>query len=120
MPRVIEYRNSCLGPIRLFRAESFLYRLGGLLILPRLQAGEALLLSPCNGIHTFGMTYPLALVFLDAQARIVGWRESVAPWRLAPAPSATRQVLEMLPDTLASGRGRLHKGAAFWRAGEPA
>lgn len=117
MPRVSESRDSCLGPIRIFRAERFFHRLGGLLILPRLQAGEALLLSPCNGVHTLGMTYPLALVFLDAEARVTGWRESIVPWRLAPGPSGTKQVLEMLPETLTCGRGRLAKGLPFWRTG---
>lgn len=117
MPYAIEDRDSCLGPIRVRRADSFFTRLGGLLILPRLQTGEVLLLSPCSGVHTIGMAYALALVFLDAQGRVTGWRESVPPMRLAPGPAGTREVLEMLPETLARRRLSLMTGRLFWDGG---
>lgn len=87
--------------LRIHRADSFLTRLGGLLARPRLQAGEALLLTPCNSVHTCFMRYAIDVVFLDAEGRVLRCVESLAPWRAALCWPA-RQALE-----LAAGQARV-------------
>lgn len=66
-----------------WRADRPWLRLRGLLARPPLadQAMEALWLVPCGAIHTIGMRYPLDVVFLDADHRVVGWHADVRPWR---------------------------------------
>ena len=46
-------------------AESFLARARGLLARPPLGVDEAMLIRPCNAIHTIGMSYTLDVVFFD-------------------------------------------------------
>jgi uncharacterized protein len=44
--------------------------------------GEGLLLDPCRSIHTFFMKYPLDIVFLDRQNKMVKIIRHLAPWRM--------------------------------------
>lgn len=67
----------------------------GLLARPPLQPDEALWLNPCGGIHTWAMRYPIDVVFLDAQLRVLRVVPNVSPWRLVFAPRNTRSVVEL-------------------------
>jgi len=69
-------------------------RLLGLALLDRDAAGPGLLIPRCRCVHTFGMRFPLDLVFLDDAARAVSIRRGVPPRRLAAARRA-RSVLEL-------------------------
>lgn len=64
-------------------ARHWLQRARGLLARPALQAGQGLLIEPCSSVHTCFMTYPLDLVFVDRQQRVLGWRAGLKPWRAA-------------------------------------
>jgi len=57
-------------------------RLIGLGFLERERAGPGLLIPRCRSVHTFGMRFPLRVVFLDAQGVIISIRERVRPRRL--------------------------------------
>lgn len=57
-------------------------RLRGLLARPRLAPGQALLLKPCNMVHTLGMRYPIDVVFLARDGRVLDVASAVAPWRM--------------------------------------
>ncbi len=69
-------------------------RLLGLAFLDRIEAGEGLLLPHCRSIHTFGMLFPLDLVFLDAEGRVIELRRAVPPRRLVRCRAADA-VLEL-------------------------
>lgn len=58
-------------------------RLLGLALLDRPAAGAGLLLPGCRSVHTFGMRFPLDLVFLDGNLRAVSLRRAVPPLRVA-------------------------------------
>jgi uncharacterized membrane protein (UPF0127 family) len=58
-------------------------RLLGLALLARERAGAGLLIPRCSAVHTFGMRFPLDLVFLDPEGRVCSVRRRVAPRRLA-------------------------------------
>jgi uncharacterized protein len=64
-------------------ARSFLARLCGLLALPRLREGQALVLAPCNSVHTLFMRYAIDVVFVDKQGRVMKLVEQLQPWRAA-------------------------------------
>lgn len=72
----------------------------GLLGRDRLAPGEALAIAPSNAIHTFGMRFPIDLVFVRRDGRIVKVREAVAPNRLAAAWRGFA-VIEMPAGTVA-------------------
>ena len=69
-------------------------RMRGLLGRRSLPAGEGLLLKPSGSVHTFFMRFPIDVVFLDREQRVVRVASSVVPWRTAAAKKA-RSVLEL-------------------------
>jgi hypothetical protein len=84
----------------LFVPEGFWARGLGLLVRPPLQAGQGLWLAPAGGIHTWGMRYPIAVVFADANLRVLRVLPRMPPQRVALAPRGTRAVAELSLDAL--------------------
>lgn len=82
-------------------ANSFVSRFVGLLNRRTLSDQDGLWLQPGGSVHTFAMRFPIDLLFLDAQGRVLLYRHAVKPWRVAFAPPKTSYVLE-----LAAGRVR--------------
>jgi uncharacterized membrane protein (UPF0127 family) len=75
----------------------------GLLITPKLEKDEGLWLVPCNGIHTFGMTYALDVIMLDDARRITRMEASLKPYRVLWKPGLdVASVLELPEGTLLS------------------
>lgn len=72
----------------------------GLLGREALSSGEGLWIVPCEAVHTFGMRFPIDLVYLGHDKRVKKVRSDVPPWRLSACLSA-HSVLE-----LASGTAR--------------
>lgn len=62
--------------------ESSLERMRGLLGGPPLGAGEALVISPCNMVHTLGMRYPIDVVFADRAGTVLKVSADVPPMRM--------------------------------------
>ena len=73
-------------------ARSPLARLLGLALRPRPPA-HALLLPRCSSVHTFGMRFPLDLIWLDSEGRVLRVDEAVPPWRVRSCRGAAA-VLE--------------------------
>jgi uncharacterized membrane protein (UPF0127 family) len=75
-------------------ANTFPSRLLGLAALSRDRAGEGLLIPDCRSVHTFGMRFPLDLLFLDDGHRVVEIRRGVPPGEVCRCPTA-EAVLEI-------------------------
>jgi uncharacterized membrane protein (UPF0127 family) len=75
-------------------ADRPLARMRGLLGRKTLPRGEAILLRPAASIHTFFMRFPIDVVFVDENRRVLSIAHRVAPWRAAAARSAAA-VLEL-------------------------
>ena len=75
-------------------ATSFASRLRGLMGVAELPAGSGLLLPRTRSVHTHFMRFPIDVVFLDDERRIVAIRPALRPWRMASAKGA-RSVLEL-------------------------
>ena len=54
----------------------------GLLAHQRLPADEALIFPACTSIHTFGMRFPIDVIVVDHEWRVVALRECLMPGRL--------------------------------------
>jgi len=79
-------------------------RLRGLLGRAPLAEGEGLLLRPCQAVHTFFMTYPIDVLFLDERGCVVGLRPELRPWRMTPFFGDALATLELAPGrALATG-----------------
>ena len=57
----------------------------GLLGHDSLADGAAMIIAPSNAIHTFGMRFPIDVVFVRRNGAIVKIRERVMPWRVSMA-----------------------------------
>jgi uncharacterized protein len=69
-------------------------RLLGLACLDREQTGAGLLIPRCSSVHTFGMRFPLDLIFLDEEGRELSSRRGVGPRRIVSDRRAAA-VLEL-------------------------
>jgi uncharacterized membrane protein (UPF0127 family) len=70
------------------------HRARGLLGRRSLDPARALWLAPCRSIHTVGMRFPIDVVYLDRDWRVVAIRERVVPYRLTWGGWRSRGVLE--------------------------
>jgi uncharacterized membrane protein (UPF0127 family) len=57
----------------------------GLLGRDGLAAGAALIIAPCQAVHTFRMRFPIDIVFADRQGVVVAVRSDVGARRIAVA-----------------------------------
>jgi len=57
--------------LKVYQAKTFVQRLRGLLGRTQLNECEALHIEPCKDVHSFGMKYPLDIVFLNDAGKIV-------------------------------------------------
>jgi uncharacterized protein len=64
----------------------------GLLGRQSLAEGSALILAPCNSIHTFFMKFSIDVAFVDRDGTIRRARSSVSPWRIQAALHASAVV----------------------------
>jgi uncharacterized protein len=76
-------------------AKTIFSRFKGLLGTSGLGRGEGLLLSPCNGIHMFWMTYAIDAVFVDRDYKVVGLVQDIKPWRISPVFKKAQACLEL-------------------------
>jgi uncharacterized protein len=75
-------------------ATSLLSRLLGLALLDRDRVGAGLLIPRCRSVHTLGMRFPLDLVFLDDDGRVIELHSGVPPGRFIRC-AAAMAVLEL-------------------------
>jgi uncharacterized protein len=84
-------------------AASLPARMKGLLGKDKLDTGKGLLIRPCNSIHTFFMKFPIDVVFLDKENRIVALVRALLPNRMTRIYLKSVSVLELPADTLSEG-----------------
>ena len=90
--------QTCLIP-NVRKTTNFLERMQGLLFKPPLQKDEALLISPCNSVHMFGMTYPIDLIFIDKNWFVLKLVNCLKPWQISSCNKA-KMVIELTANSL--------------------
>lgn len=83
-------------------AESFITRLRGLIGRKNIDSGEGLWINPCKGVHTFGMRFPIDVVFLDTQLHIIAIAQSMEPNRLTRQYMQAASAMELPSGTVAN------------------
>lgn len=66
----------------------------GLLRHKSLPDGQGMWIVPCEGVHTFFMKFPIDVIYLDRNKRVVKVRPNLVPWRISLCLRA-HSVLEL-------------------------
>lgn len=98
-------------------ADSFAGRLVGLLGRRHMEPGEALILRPCNSIHSFFMRFPFDAVFLDGKGRVIASVSRMSPFRILKPVYGGETVIELPAGTL-EGSGTRVGDVLVWFSGE--
>ncbi|GGX32929.1 hypothetical protein GCM10007242_44970 [Pigmentiphaga litoralis] len=95
-------------PVQWRHARTFRARLIGLLGQPPLQPHEALRITPCAAVHTFGMRQAIDVVFVGRGGMVLAVLPQVPPWRIV----WRRGALEVVETAAGCAQGcGLHAGA---------
>jgi uncharacterized protein len=87
-------------------AVSALERMKGLMFSDKM-IGDGLLLEPCNAIHNCFVRFPIDVIFLDSNLRIVKILRHFKPWRFSWIYWRATKTLELpagkVPETIVEG-----------------
>ena len=72
----------------------------GLLGRSHLDAGEALWITPCHGVHTWFMRFTIDVIAMDADGVVVDAVSMLKPWRMRLPKAGAHSVLELPAGTL--------------------
>jgi uncharacterized membrane protein (UPF0127 family) len=80
---------------RIGLADTSMTRLFGLLGKRGLEAGSGILIRPSNGVHTFFMQFPIDVVGVDRDLRVVKLWPRLVPWRVTSVSRKVQSVIEL-------------------------
>jgi uncharacterized membrane protein (UPF0127 family) len=89
------------------RADAHFTRLRGLLGRVKLRSDEGLWTIPSQGIHTICMLFPIDLIYLDADNRVIHLIESLGTFRIAPIRMESASVLQLRTRTIFSSNTQI-------------
>jgi len=72
----------------------------GLIGTRPLQPGEGLIIRPCKGVHTWFMSYPIDVIYVDREERVVALDPEMRPWRVGRPRARSRYVIELPAGTI--------------------
>jgi uncharacterized protein len=88
-------------------ADTAVARLKGLIGKLKLATDDGLWVVPSRGIHTIGVPFPLDLIYLDSDSRVIHFLESFSPFRVAPLIAQASSVLQLPTHTIYSSHTQL-------------
>jgi uncharacterized protein len=87
----------CLGVVP---ADNTFARLKGLIGKLKLKLDEGLWVVPSQGVHTLGVLFPLDLIYLDDNHKVIHVIEHFPRFRIAPLRIQAASVLELPTHTI--------------------
>ncbi len=78
-PHVL-FLNDIATSYQVREAKNFIDRARGLLFFTKLHINQALWIRRCSSIHTFGMSYPIDVLFLDEHGKVLRVANDVKPF----------------------------------------
>ena len=83
-------------------ADSIFARMKGLLGRKELKSGQALVLKPCDSVHTFFMQFAIDVLFVDKHNKVVGAASNLLPFRLSPLFFRAAYAIELPAGVISS------------------
>ncbi len=104
---VYNQTRECFLGMRIAPADTMWRRLKGLIGRIRLGYDEGLWVVPSRGIHTFGVVFPIDVIYLDQDFRVVHLAEHFPAFRVAPLKAQATSVLQLPPHTIYSSQTQM-------------
>jgi uncharacterized membrane protein (UPF0127 family) len=92
---VYNQTRECFLSLGVTRADSIFMRLKGLIGRMSMKSDEGLWVVPSSGVHTWGVLFPLDLIYLDEKYRVVCATEHFPRFRVGPLRLHAASVLEL-------------------------
>jgi uncharacterized membrane protein (UPF0127 family) len=96
-------------------ADTGLSRIIGLLGERKLMPGDGLLIVPSQGVHTWGMLFPIDIIVLDGEWNVLALRRRMRQFRMTRIFWKAAAVLELPPGVLDSTSTELGDTLTFDR-----
>lgn len=96
--------RECFLSLGVTLADSTFARLRGLIGRLKLKPDEGIWIVPSSGVHTLGVLFPLDLIYLDEDHRVIHAIEYFPSFRIAPLRSKAASVLELPIHTIYSSQ----------------
>lgn len=98
--RLINQTQNTILAENVFIADTLLKRVKGLLGKKNFLPGQALILEPCSSVHTFFMHFPIDLLFVDNNYKVIKALPGIIPNRLSCIYWNSRLVIELPSGTI--------------------
>ncbi|HLD88213.1 MAG TPA: DUF192 domain-containing protein [Candidatus Omnitrophota bacterium] len=99
-------RNALIAD-KAIAANTMFKRMTGLLGRGALNPGEALVITPCRGIHMLFMKFPLDVIFIDRANTVVGLCPNIRPFQFSPFFLQAHSAIETPAGTIAASRTQM-------------
>ncbi|UNC92269.1 DUF192 domain-containing protein [Candidatus Contubernalis alkaliaceticus] len=96
-----ETRDSFLAQ-RACVADSFFPRLKGLLGKKCLPPQGGLVIIPCSSVHCMGMKFPIDVLYVSLEHKVLKVVENLRPNRLGPIVKGSKYVVELPAGTISA------------------
>jgi hypothetical protein len=83
-----------------YLADTPIKRMKGLLGKKSLGALEAMVIKPCNSVHTFFMRFPIDVLFVNKNGKVIRGIVSMPSFRLSPIYLTSQFVVELPAGTI--------------------
>jgi len=98
--RLINQSKNTILAENIFLADTPFKRMQGLLGRKDFLQGQALIIKPCTAIHTFFMRFPIDVLFVGRNNRVLRAISSLKPFSLTPIYFQASYVVELPSGTL--------------------
>lgn len=75
--------------------DTFFSRLVGLLGQKGLEKGQGIVLKPCNSVHTCFMRFPIDVVFISGDFKVLKIVKNMKAWKFSPIVLKSLYTLEV-------------------------
>ncbi len=115
--------NTTRGTVLASEAEqacSYWARLRGLMFRKSLPSDGGMVIEPNNSVHTFWMRFPIDVVFVDRQDRVVGMVDAMPPNRPYAGARRARRTIELPAGTIRRTQTAIGDHLSFEQVSESA
>ena len=100
--RIINRTKNTILAEEVIVADTVFKRIKGLLGKKEFKKAQALILKPCNSIHTFFMRFPIDVLFVDKNHKVIKAATNLPPFRLTRIYFNAQFAVELPFDTIKS------------------